>query len=501
MCGLFGLYSSYLTVLERQMFEELGIISSLRGIDSTGVVIGSRKKKNGQKVRINQIKEVMNPTSFFNEHQVRNAIKVDNAFLLAGHCRAATSGLINHNNAHPVQHKDIILMHNGTITKWEPDKASEGITSDSRVFAEKISSLGAIPAFQSAEPGAYAVTAIDTQKKTLTIGRNIGRTLYCVFTKDGEVMMWASEADFLELVLKRNGVRHNWSDITLFPPMAAYTWRFDQRPDEGVKQEFTLFDHTKYATKFEKAIEPRLIPKTPEEKMQEWFASREGKSIADQMGIAWNAVEEGYDDETAEQSEGESPFKDDEKSAKGQIEESEADGLRTDAGTQSSLTIPGLYCRKCTEMLTNCKCRSPVAHTPFPWELDSKGRWIPEAAAAFTGNTTLGRPAADSLIRTNDIKDPVLRTYLTKWHGEADNDTYLGFNKQPMAPSEACERLKGGCAICGAESDPTDTVFWYNDFGHVCEFHGKPERHQDYLGVVSTFKSRYIKGEVSNVVH
>ncbi len=486
MCGLFGIYSKFLTNSEKDMFVELGQMSSLRGIDSTGLVIGNRKKKWGEKYRINLKKAVMNPVSFLNEQEVRADMNVDNVFLLMGHCRAATVGHINYQNAHPIQHENITLCHNGTIKEWAPSKELEAHTSDSRIFAEKISGSGAVSAFEQAEVGAYAVTFVDTKKKTLYMARNSGRTLFTVFSNDDEVMMWASEDMFLETVLRRNGVRHNYGRIQIVPLHTMYEWHFTQKPGDGHFTEYKakeVIDVSKYATR---------VP-SDNAKYEEWLKQNS------RFGAAHREIDT-YGDPAFEPEE--DPPEPLEAAAQGvreaidEVRQIAFQGPTLPSKDPAGGTIDskdfaarfsGAYCFKCTEALSVCQCASAGIYFPLPYELDSQGRWKPEEAAKISGTTALGAPAGS----------------LVSHHSrDTSNDTYIGYSKQPMDPSIATEKLKTGCAICGHQSSMYDTVFWYDDYGHLCEDHGRDTNfHQAFIGTVSTFKSRYIKGDMSNAIH
>ena len=484
MCGLWGVYSSQITQSEREMFVELGKVSALRGEDSTGVIIGSRKKKGGHKFKVNIKKAVENPCTFLSTWEVMQAIREDHTFLLSGHCRHTTSGATNFHNAHPIQSGKIILQHNGTISKWEPAKGKEEKTSDSRIFAGKIASLGVEAACKEAEFGHYAITFVDTEKKTFNVIRNSGRTLYAVFTNDQETVMWSSEAEFLELILKRNGVRHNWGNVQIFPLHKHFEWSFYGNAGKGEHRSIEVFDHSKYASNI--ADDPRY---------KEWL--KDHSSMADgfgdpafkedTVGEDWNEYLYGANDKETSEQEVAQPYK-------GQA--IICNGCEKDA--QYCMCMPeqppagsGAFCKNCKERLGICQCKSTSVIYPPPWELDSKGRWRPEAANKHTSVPSIGKPPIDS---------PVGK--LEKWfNGDTDNDSYLGFMRQPMAPSIAVERLKGGCGICGHESKPTEPVFWYSEYGHICPDCNSGKQADEYLGNVSRFISKYIKGDANAAVH
>jgi hypothetical protein len=151
------------------------------------------------------------------------------------------------------------------------------------------------------------------------------------------------------------------------------------------------------------------------------------------------------------------------------------------------------YCQKCFERASSCECESPRLFVPPVWELDSKGRHLRRAAQATSV------PAVGGLVVTGAQHDAKLEQYLKNWHPERhDDDTYVGFLRNTMSPSVATEKLKAGCSICGHSSSWRDTVYWYSDWGHVC-IDCKDKTH-DYIGPVSTYKSRYTEGADNAVV-
>lgn len=510
MCGLFGLFSSTITLHEKEMFRQLGRISALRGTDSTGMIVGSRKKKNGHKYNIDIKKDVMNSSAFFDDWSVNKSINTDHAFLLAGHTRDTTAGAINFNNAHPIIEGNIVLCHNGTIKKWVPAKKDEETSSDSRIFARKISDLGVDRALREAEEGDYAITFVDRQLKTFNIARKPGRTLFCVFSKDGEVLMWASEHGFLELILNRNGIRHNWSKIELFPPHKQFIWKFTDKPDKASVREINLspakiithekFDYTKYATKVED--EPTHDDRAAYDAWMEKHSKTEKDWIPYEGDVYGDPslAEEIWNDPPAETLSGETDTEDSQKSAQGQDSGRKKDDEDlSDRFSRSAIA----YCKKCKERSSLCKCKHAQYHYPYVWELDSKGRWIDGAAQRATSVPSVGTPPAERAslgYLTPGISTPEhdkkLQDYLKNWHPErsADDDsTYIGYLRQTMSPSVATEKLKDGCSICGHQSDWKSTVYWYSDFGHVC-FDCK-DKTIEYFGNVSTYKSRYTEGE------
>ncbi len=526
MCGLFGVMAPTVTEREREMFVQLGQISSLRGEDSTGIIVGARKKKHGNKVKIIPKKAVENPVTFFSEWEVINAVKTEHSFLLAGHARAATSGKINLNNAHPIQSGDIFLMHNGTISKWDAPKGQEETTSDSRIFAGKISGLGAIKAFEEADTGAYAVTFLDTHpaKRTFSIARNPGRTLYVAMSLDGEAMMWASEAMFIELVLGRNGVAHNWGEPGLLELGRMYTWKFGDKAKDGQWKQYKTYESKITVitppikevgptspfrpASAEEALDSIVAKYTDDEGYQEWLRVR-ANSYGDP------AFEEELNDEhdptTVEMLGAACEEGDKEQLIASEIICGDCERLtnwcQCEPKQATTSAVGSSYCRKCCELGTICKCKSSSLFYPHPWQLDSKGRLLPEATKTISGSQPLGEFVPDDgvvIARTPEHTLP-----RSAYHGkslgdydkqrDSDNDTYIGFGKQPFAPSIANEKLKDGCSICSHTSIPTDTVYWFSDFGHICSGCKGGEYAHSIFGPVTMFPSRYIKGDSINV--
>lgn len=458
------------------MVSDLGIISSLRGTDSTGLIVASRKKKNGSKYRVEVQKRLENPCTFLEGPVGRSALLTDNLFLVVGHCRLTTSGAITLTNAHPIQAGKIIGCHNGTINKWAPSKFEEKESSDSRIFMRKFRDLGVEAACKEAEIGAYAVTFVDTEEKTFNIVRNAGRTLFIVMSNDGETMMWASEADFLDLILKREGVRHNWGRVQLCPPHRHYKWKFSERANQGTWTDLKIINYP--------------------------VIKSSSKGMDDEAYETWlrdnsYMVEGGYAETN-----------------KTGVVEDKSDDTRTVCKTCEKLdiycacetpSVPGMYCKKCKEMIDYCNCEQPSLHAPPPWELDSKARWIPEAAAKHTSVPTIGNKPDDEVekARTTGSYPPHSPIgQVENWFQHAyDDDTYLGYAREPMAPSIASERLRGGCHICGADSKPDVPVFWYSQYGHVCKDCHEGPTYKEIIGTVSTYLSRYIKGERKHAVH
>ena len=273
MCGLFGSYCSQtLSKGEVERTIELGVISSLRGIDSTGVVVGRRKK---QALNYNIHREVSNPVSFFSQHKNERAVMDNNPVLIMGHARAATYGLVNTHNAHPIWENSIIGAHNGTMWYYAPDKGKEDKESDSRLLFRTIHTDGLTTALSKSRSGAYALSFIDTKKQTLNFIRNDERPLHFVKDKIGSTLYWASERRFLyTMMLGHGGIDAYQEPFTLEKDHLYWIKTGDHvnsgkitslvdSIDKLVKTRVYSYPYTgqEYQSKTEKAGYPRLFCK------------------------------------------------------------------------------------------------------------------------------------------------------------------------------------------------------------------------------------------------
>ncbi len=218
MCGLFGGYStSAMSGDLIKVVEKLGFVSSLRGIDSTGLIAikevkaKKKKKKFLPPFRTASRKEVINPISFFQNPATRSMIQGNDVAALIGHCRWATIGNVNYDNSHPIQVGPIIGVHNGTINTFKKE-ATDNNTTDSAIFYRHIAEDGVDAAINKVGyTGAYAIVFYDERDNTITFARNKERTLYFMYSKCKRHLVWASEYSMLTLV-------NNHTMISFEPP-------------------------------------------------------------------------------------------------------------------------------------------------------------------------------------------------------------------------------------------------------------------------------------------
>lgn len=193
MCGLFGGISTSLIANEMDNIIELGITAQLRGRDSTGVALAYHEKK--KDITVDVIKSVDHSSNFLWRPPVIEAMYKYHPFLVAGHCRAATLGEVNADNAHPFSLGRIVGMHNGTVTGIR-GKHKDG--TDSEALLTILRDEGLQAAVNEARHGAYALVWIDHRDHTLNFIRNGMRPLYHLTARG--VLYWSSEYDMLKLM-------------------------------------------------------------------------------------------------------------------------------------------------------------------------------------------------------------------------------------------------------------------------------------------------------------
>lgn len=200
MCGLWGVVGNTIGKNEIACFRDLGLISSLRGLDSTGITVVSKAKKN--KWNVEYYKDATDSTNFlFYNKKTHNLLEnTRNVFAIMGHARAATIGNVTADNAHPFHVGNIVGMHNGTIFSLGNKNKT-----DSQHLYENIAEHGIQKALNDINgSAAYALTWVNAQTSTLHILRNNQRSLWCMLEKSGNLMFYASEKSFLDLINERS---------------------------------------------------------------------------------------------------------------------------------------------------------------------------------------------------------------------------------------------------------------------------------------------------------
>lgn len=208
MCGLFGVAGD-IGYKDKDVFDQLMIISALRGMDSAGVASIANKTQEAV-----VMKTVGNPYDLIMHPKYDSVRKGYGVKALIGHVRKATQGGISKMTAHPFHSEHIVMTHNGTLTNWRQAWKEAGVVgdylSDSQKITDAVATMGIKDAIAETE-GAYCLIWFDQKTDSLNFLRNNQRTLWYAMSENGKTLYWASEWRMLQLVLDRNDIKlwHN----------------------------------------------------------------------------------------------------------------------------------------------------------------------------------------------------------------------------------------------------------------------------------------------------
>jgi len=201
MCGLVGMAGD-LKYRDEATMRKLLLLDYLRGTDSTGLAaIGRDYTTTISKV-------ASHPIDLFDSVKFRSALTGATSHAFIGHNRAATRGAVNAANAHPYEYKHIVGAHNGTLdsASWQRLEGAVGekFGTDSNAIFAAIADLGIEETLKLMEEGAnsstgaWALVWYDGKAHTLNFLKNKHRPLYIGNSKDGDLIMWASEWEMID---------------------------------------------------------------------------------------------------------------------------------------------------------------------------------------------------------------------------------------------------------------------------------------------------------------
>ena len=218
MCGILGFVNAVNTAgktpsvsyhVKADDFISQGlVVSSLRGMDSTGVF-----QVDGAGVPY-MYKLPVQASMFIQDKNAKQFIRATNRVAMTVcHVRAATEGSVSLSNAHPfsVNHPDnqdrlLMGVHNGTLTGWKSHKEARDYDVDSEWAMGRLVEEGR-KALTDTIRGAYSFVWWDNENPMrLWFARNSERPLALARTKNKKHIMFASEPDMLALLAGRNGI-------------------------------------------------------------------------------------------------------------------------------------------------------------------------------------------------------------------------------------------------------------------------------------------------------
>ena len=223
MCGISG-FMNYtnlgISPNNLNSFAQMLYAGAVRGMHGTGCFAVAEKavqrvKVGGPVHRLLETPEFLDFQKFVDKSWAR---------ILVGHNRHATKGKIITEHAHPFQHGDIILVHNGTLNSFEHLPDANKFEVDSEAICNAISVDGPEKTIKSLK-GAWALVWYNTKEKTLNIIRNKERPLGIAYHNKDPIIAFASETAMLQWCLNRNGI----SDLSYYelPENMLHTWTLD----------------------------------------------------------------------------------------------------------------------------------------------------------------------------------------------------------------------------------------------------------------------------------
>jgi len=193
MCGLVGILGNPSNRMTN-LFLDMLHVDVVRGPDSTGVATVNTENKCWYVKDTEKPWDMMENTAF--QELVNPNMRTPNQYLYMGHNRAATRGQVTVENAHPFHHGNIVLAHNGTLTKYhdivEKPKGVNYWATDSEAVAYSVYKQGIAETWKKLE-GAATLSWWDSNDKTLNLITNGKRPLFYTYTKDKKHLIYASE--------------------------------------------------------------------------------------------------------------------------------------------------------------------------------------------------------------------------------------------------------------------------------------------------------------------
>jgi hypothetical protein len=178
--------------------------NQVRGTDSTGIFQVDREN------HISWRKQAINATDFVTDTTTKLQLNRATSMMVnVGHVRAATSGSVTTENAHPFEAERsdgtrIIGVHNGSLVSgWKDKPFGKDFAVDSDWMMHMLAQEGA-DAFEHFN-GAFALVWYDTKHPDhIFMARNKDRPLCYMVTEDRRSMLGASELGMLTWLAGRN---------------------------------------------------------------------------------------------------------------------------------------------------------------------------------------------------------------------------------------------------------------------------------------------------------